>query len=397
MNRWLAPIGGALVGAMAGGALVLATGPPADPTGEAPPEPRPPAPSRLSKAPTPTLLAWTPGRLPDGFAERVRAVPQVRRVAVVRSGVVWMSAWRDRGEPFRTPPAGYRIPVEVAAVGPAQYAPFVPPGDRPAVRGLAGGGTIMGETGAGLRGAGSGGRLRFGGTTLRVEAVLADELVGAHEVVVSRNTGERLGVNRPRYLLVQPASEQAAGRVERALRRAVAQGQRLRVRAPGETPFFRHGDAVLPPSRLKALFGEFAARPGPGGTIVPEPGWVRANVRTARVPILGEARCHRRLLPLVRGALGDLARRGLSDLVDASDYGGCYSPRFANRDPDGGLSHHAWGIAIDLNVSGNGLGQEPRLDRRVVEVLERWGFTWGGRWLIPDGMHFEFLRYPGPG
>jgi D-alanyl-D-alanine carboxypeptidase len=27
-------------------------------------------------------------------------------------------------------------------------------------------------------------------------------------------------------------------------------------------------------------------------------------------------------------------------------------------------------------------------------VFERWGFTWGGRWLVPDGMHFEFLRFP---
>ena len=35
---------------------------------------------------------------------------------------------------------------------------------------------------------------------------------------------------------------------------------RVQVRAPGETPYFRAGDAVLPPVLLKALFGEFAAR-----------------------------------------------------------------------------------------------------------------------------------------
>ena len=35
-----------------------------------------------------------------------------------------------------------------------------------------------------------------------------------------------------------------------------------------------------------------------------------------------------------------------------------------------------------------------RVDPRVVEVMERWGFEWGGRWLVPDPMHFEFLRFP---
>jgi len=26
--------------------------------------------------------------------------------------------------------------------------------------------------------------------------------------------------------------------------------------------------------------------------------------------------------------------------------------------------------------------------------MERWGFTWGGRWLVPDPAHFEYLRPP---
>jgi hypothetical protein len=27
-------------------------------------------------------------------------------------------------------------------------------------------------------------------------------------------------------------------------------------------------------------------------------------------------------------------------------------------------------------------------------VMTRWGFTWGGHWLVPDPAHFEFLRLP---
>jgi hypothetical protein len=29
-----------------------------------------------------------------------------------------------------------------------------------------------------------------------------------------------------------------------------------------------------------------------------------------------------------------------------------------------------------------------------VEIFDRWGFTWGGSWLVPDGMHFEFRNFP---
>ena len=30
----------------------------------------------------------------------------------------------------------------------------------------------------------------------------------------------------------------------------------------------------------------------------------------------------------------------------------------------------------------------------MVKIFEQWGFTWGGQWLVPDGMHFEFVRFP---
>jgi D-alanyl-D-alanine carboxypeptidase-like protein len=390
----------ALVGAVAGGALVLSMPVPGEPAARRPRDPSAPVARRpsvsdeavIGKAPIRTLLAWTPGGLPSGFAGSVDALPSVREVAEVRSGVAWLDAWADRGSPRETPPPRLRIPVEVAAVEPPAYVEFVPPADRAGVRALGGNRAILGETGARLRDVGPGGTLRFGPVTLRVTGILPDELIGGHEVLVAAETGARLGITSPRYLLVSPERRAPLRRVEAGVGRAVPPGVRIRIRAPGETPVFRHGDAVLAPVRLKELFGEFAAAPVAGGFLRQSPAWVRENIRRVTLPVLGTFPCHRLVIPMVRGAVEELVRRGLEDEIHG--FAGCYSPRFANRDPGAGLSHHAWGVALDINAAENPLGAEPTLDRRVVEVFERWGFTWGGRWLVPDGMHFEFLHFP---
>lgn len=375
-------------GAVAGAAVMLALpvpGVPDEPRGQR----REVVPGQAQVS---TLLAWTPGRLPDGYAEAVRRLPSTRAVAVVNSGVAWMERWRDTTGRAGGPPEGFRVPVEVASVHPRAYARFVPPAERSAIERL--GGAILGGTFAELHGLGPGGVVIVGGLHLPVKAVFDDELIGAHEIVVPPAVGRELGIVRPRYVLVAPHEHVLPARVEADLRRLVPPGLRVRVRAPGETPVFRHGDAVLPQVQLKELFGEFAATPRHDGTVAVSPGWVRANITSARVPVLGEIRCHRLVLPLVRGALEDLTRRGLGHLVDPADYGGCYYPRFIARDPGTGLSHHSWGVAIDVNVSQGLPGRLPTIDPRIIEAFEAWGFKWGGDFLVPDGTHFEFLRFP---
>ncbi len=57
----------------------------------------------------------------------------------------------------------------------------------------------------------------------------------------------------------------------------------------------------------------------------------------------------------------------------------------------GAVSRHAWGLAIDLNAAANPYGERSTQDRRLVEVMERNGFAWGGRWATPDAMHFEYM------
>jgi D-alanyl-D-alanine carboxypeptidase len=357
-----------------------------------------PAPAKLpdTRPLTPdTLLAWVPGGLPPGFADGVRDAPGVRHAVAVVSGVVWLTGTTEGGV-VRRPPSGLAWPVEVAGATLTDYAPFLPPDERPLLADLARGGAVLGETSARVRGIepGETATLSFGGVDVPVAGVVPDESVGANEVFVSLRTAHRLGLRTERYLLVDPTGPDVRPRIERGIHGLLAPGTPLRTRGPGETPYFRQGDAVLAPVRLKELFGEFAARPVAGGYLDPDPAWEAANIETARVPILGEVRCNRAIFPQLRGALRDVRAQGLSSLIDPAEYGGCYSPRFALRNPRSGLSHHAWGVAIDLNVAANPFGRTPTMDRRIVAIFARWGFTWGGRFLVPDGMHFEFLRYP---
>ena len=66
------------------------------------------------------------------------------------------------------------------------------------------------------------------------------------------------------------------------------------------------------------------------------------------------------------------------------------------------MSVHSFGAAIDLNTkfadywvwSGGKPGKVPKYANRypleIVEIFERHGFIWGGRWYHYDTMHFEY-------
>jgi hypothetical protein len=229
---------------------------------------------------------------------------------------------------------------------------------------------------------------------VEVAAILPDELVGAHELMVSREVGRSIGVIRDRYALLQPVGRPTDRQLAKEIRGLVPRGLGVQVRAPGETPYFRMGDAVLPPVQLKVLFGEFAAKPTPGrpGYLTLDPAWVRTHIATEDVPLLGSVTCNVALFPQIRGAIQELIDDGLAGTIHG--YSGCYAHRFANRDPRAAISHHTWGVALDINVAENPYGAPPDQDPRMVAVFERWGFIWGGTFVLPDGMHFEYRRPP---
>ncbi len=340
------------------------------------------------------FLVWTSGGLPVHFRHDVRGLDAIDRAVVVASDNAWLDgSWSEQGEVVDDPRRGFAIPLEVASVVPREFAPFLPPADRSVTVALAQGKGILGESSAKLRGLGPGAVLRFGGVRVEIAAVLADELVGAHELMVSRAVGRSIGVSKDRYALLVPKGHPSDERLERIVRRILPPGLPVRVRAPGDTPYFRHGDAVLPPVRIKLLFGEFSAKPRAGtpGFLTLDPVWVRRSIETHRIPLLGRVTCHAALFPQIRGVVRDLISEGLRDAI--MSYSGCYAPRHILGDPGAGISHHAWAIALDINVQqGNLFGQTPHQDPRLVDVFEEWGFVWGGTFITPDGMHFEYMR-----
>jgi peptidoglycan LD-endopeptidase CwlK len=60
------------------------------------------------------------------------------------------------------------------------------------------------------------------------------------------------------------------------------------------------------------------------------------------------------------------------------------------------LSVHAFGIAIDINTQysnywqWNGMNYKNQIPIEIVEIFEKHGFIWGGKWYHYDTMHFEY-------
>lgn len=129
-----------------------------------------------------------------------------------------------------------------------------------------------------------------------------------------------------------------------------------------------------------------------GDTVTPDAAWVGSHIVTETVPILGAVTCNRALFPQLKAALAEVVARGLAKTIHT--YDGCYNPRFIAGTHV--LSNHAFGLAIDINASENQRGTVGQMDRGVVQIFEKWGFTWGGVWQYTDPMHFEMNRIVAP-
>jgi D-alanyl-D-alanine carboxypeptidase len=316
------------------------------------------------------LLVWAPGGFSEREVGKVRDSTRVAAISAVRTGLLSAASRRRHGV----------VPVEAMGVDVNAYtAAAGRPGRRLST--MLPKGAVLSRTGARLRRVKSGGRLRLAGDrAVAVSGVVDDALLGGYEVAMDRNLARRYGIRRAAYLLVRPRGPVEG--LQKELRRLL-RGRTLRFVTPGDRPFVRGGDGVLPLAQVKARFGEFALPSLRSGR--PDPAWMRANLVTRRLPVLGRVRCHRLVVDDLGKAMHDLQRQGLRGLVDVAAFrrqGGCFRTRLLRDARGGKLSRHAWGIAVELEVTP---------DERVIAAMARHGFTWGGTFARPDPTHFEWV------
>ncbi|HSK23870.1 MAG TPA: M15 family metallopeptidase [Egicoccus sp.] len=239
--------------------------------------------------------------------------------------------------------------------------------------------------------------LELGGTvTLRTETGSVPARIGAFaangappfaDVLVPAGIGDELGAGAANALIVGhegadggPEPEDLADRLGDEL---AAEAEVIRPPAPQQAKVKQAGRVSLEP---------FTYTSRGDGTIAIHGDWVAQNIVPVDIPGMGTTRCHKVMVPQLRAALREVAEAGLYDHLDPGQFAGCFVARHILWNPSRALSMHAWGLAIDFNARDNGYGVIPKMDLRIVEIFEKWGFSWGGWWSVPDGMHFELER-----
>ncbi len=358
-------------------------------------------PARRRTSPAPPaggeLVVWAHGDLTVETVARFATVPGVTAAAHVRTDTLGLVRAVDRdGRVVEEHTDGYRVPVTVAAVDPASY-PATLPTDHPgraAVSHLRPGQVLLSETGAALRGIGVGGHLSTTAVgDLEVVGVVPDGTVGRAEIVAHADDADALGLgpDGTAYLTHDAPAGPATRAVIAAVEALVPDDLTARVvdvGAGGEDR--RPAPRVLSLSEVKARFGEFAYRPREGDREVDLAGGFEDRIVIVEVPLLGRVRCHEAIVADLTAALTEIAARGSGGAIDPSRYAGCFYPRRI-RAGDEAMSHHAWGIALDINVDLEADGGGDRPPAAVIAAFERHGFRWGGDFLVPDNHHFEWV------
>ena len=336
------------------------------------------------------FVVWVTGRLPDGFADSLKAIPGVEAVSVVRVGNAHVVETRDSsGAVVDLTERGFVIPVELQAIDPDGHRGFVPPEVTVLLEALGPDQVILGSSSTDLRRLDAGSTIILeGGVTLEVSAVVEDRWVGAAEIVTAASDSDLLGTDRDRYAVVafDGTRDQLAAMVGGLTDLAT------RVWGEQDVSVFRHADGVQPQVIIKEMFGEFSYRPSEGRRVEIDPEWVERNIVTVALPLIGTVRCHRLFAEMLRGVMEELEALGGEDIITPESNVGCWNPRFIAGRRD--LSRHAWGGAADINW-GNALDAvRSPVAPALLEVMTAAGITSGHQWINPDPGHFEWI---GPG
>lgn len=156
------------------------------------------------------------------------------------------------------------------------------------------------------------------------------------------------------------------------------------------------------------MLNEKYGNPDKNGDGQPDPQWEADHLRYFIPPYemfwswsgqkVTKIRVHQKALGPMLTALQEVGVR--FDKFQRRKYGldqcgGVYNFRTIRGDTRN-LSTHAYGIAIDLATVQNPLGRRwnpthypNMMPREVVDIFEKHGFRWGGKFSRPDCQHFE--------
>jgi hypothetical protein len=328
------------------------------------------------------MLVFSQDALSDDMVKRIRAIKGIRKV-----------------EPLSLAQASIENHAyTVAAVDPATYRLFTPAGsaDTLGVWTRVAGGELAATPEAGHRLVDKFGYIKLGGSADSPEIH-----VGAYapqiprvDLVINNRWAEDLGMVMNNAVLITTGINSPQS-VRPTIERIVGTKASVQILGP-DLDISVQQTAVLTGGSVASVVGTFNYRVLGGGHIAPDPSWVAAHISTERMPIIGDMTCNNAIFPQLRAALTEIQNTpGLAAKIHPNEYAGCYYPRFIAGTTV--LSNHSFGLAFDINVPGNQRGTPGEIDRTVVSIFEKWGFTWGGTWSYTDPMHFEMNQVVTPG
>ncbi len=360
----------------------------------------------VSPVATDVVTVFNSGELRDDVANQAVAAARSAGASLAfgRSASVGMTGLYRGANAVQLPPQGFAFPMGTTVLQPDVVAQTM---GRDVSQFLAPDALVMGAVSAGLRGAQAGDTALLtsgsGATvTFRIAAVLPAARVGGAEFLMSNEAADRLGITELRRVVMWGFSSRAA--IDSAMSGNGLVSTSIRIRRSWDPA---DPDDTIGMAQTKATLGEFAYRVNANGSVSQDDAWVNASLPGGRELLNGSipvrARCHNVVVPALRAALAEVAAEGLAatiDVTNANSFGGCHNARFNRLTPDsslGFLSRHSWAMAFDTNTLGSCQGCAPPdfATRpggcRTVQIFRKHGFSWGGNYLTPDGMHFEWV------
>ncbi len=138
-----------------------------------------------------------------------------------------------------------------------------------------------------------------------VGEIISDSEIGWFEVVVNKDLGYKLGINRNIQAIIwgNKITENHLIEIHRNIKY-----KKIRITGRDSSP---NRNWVLPTALVKEMFGDFQIKERDGTWITIDRAWKDENIETKNVPILGRITCHRLMWEPLLGAFNQIIEENL--------------------------------------------------------------------------------------